>query len=240
MKIPHSDFPAPSKENMIRIGERTFDGFVKQGYNISQALAPFLMTLERKSRVLDLGVGVGRVSSQIYPIYADDLDLYGCDVDETAIAYLTKHFPKIRVMRTNYYPPLPFDSLHFDLVYSISLWTHFCEEDQHRWLREVSRILKPGGIALISIAGEAALRASQDRGNPLWQGVTWRDVEKAGIVYKKYKKPTLDSNCPGTNSDYGGTLLSNAWVQENFSQHLKVESIKPAAISRQDLVVLVK
>ena len=240
MNLPNTDFPVPPPENLARVGEKSFEGFVSQGYRIFESLDPYLETLGVGSKVLDMGIGVGRVSSQVYPIYCDALELHGCDVDETAIRYLSEHFPKLNVITTSYYPPLPYPSHYFDLVYSISLWTHFCEQDQHRWLEEVSRVLKPGGIALISIAGETSLKAQQDRSNPLWQGVSWEDVMNAGIIYKRYPKAILDTACPGTNSEYGGTLLSNAWVKENFSRYLKIEKIMPAVISRQDLVVLVK
>ena len=240
MGQPNTDLPAPPPENLARIGEKSFESFVSQGYKIFKSLDPYLKTLGVGSRVLDMGIGVCRVSSQAYLIYCDTLELHGCDVDETAIRYLSEHFPKLNAIATSHYPPLPYPSHYFDLVYSISLWTHFCEQDQHRWLEEVSRVLKPGGIALISIAGETSLKAYQDRSHPLWQGVSWEDVINAGILYRQYSTSTLDTACPGTNRDYGGTLLSIAWVKENFSRYLKIVKTEPAVISRQDLVVLVK
>ena len=42
------------------------------------------------------------------------------------------------------------DSAAFDLVISVSVWTHFNEEDGRFYLREVARALKPGAKAIIS------------------------------------------------------------------------------------------
>ena len=55
-------------------------------------------------------------------------------------------------------PPLSFESAAFDIVYSVSVFTHLDERLQDMWLDELFRILRPGGILIISVHGQNAHR----------------------------------------------------------------------------------
>ncbi len=43
-------------------------------------------------------------------------------------------------------------------VYSVSVFTHLDERGQFDWLAEVRRVLRPGGVALLTVHGEAAFQ----------------------------------------------------------------------------------
>lgn len=53
-------------------------------------------------------------------------------------------------------PPLTFESGYFDVVSSFSVFTHLNERLQDLWLLEIARVLKPGGIVILSVHGERA------------------------------------------------------------------------------------
>ena len=57
--------------------------------------------------------------------------MYRPDVDEPAAAYR-----------------FPFDEASFDFVFSNSLFTHLMQDDLENYLREIGRVLRPGGRAL--------------------------------------------------------------------------------------------
>lgn len=40
-------------------------------------------------------------------------------------------------------PPLPYRDDQFDIIYCISVFTHFDEEMQDLWLHELTRVLNP-------------------------------------------------------------------------------------------------
>ena len=99
----------------------------------------------RSGKWLDFGCGSGRVARHLM----DHVELTGVDVDAEAIAWCAKHLRgDFRVIAPN--PPLPFADATFDVVYAVSVFTHLDEKPQFAWLRELRRVLKPGGKLVAS------------------------------------------------------------------------------------------
>ena len=95
----------------------------------------------RPWRVLDFGCGPGRVARLLAP----EVDRFaGVDVDADAIAWCAEHLEGTFHL-VDRLPPLPFADASFDFVYAISVFTHFDEPVQDRWLAELRRVLMPGG-----------------------------------------------------------------------------------------------
>ena len=108
--------------------------------------------------MLDLGAGCGRVLLPLWRRWGSDTSFHGCDIDEAAIAWLRNHYPALPVETTRFHPPLPYATASFDFVYSVSVFTHLDEQGQFDWLAEVRRVLRPGGVALLTVHGESAFR----------------------------------------------------------------------------------
>ena len=70
-------------------------------------------------------------------------------MDAEAVAWDAAHLPG-RYVRLDADPPTPLPASHFDVVYAGSVFTHFDEERQLRWLTELHRILRPGGLLIAS------------------------------------------------------------------------------------------
>jgi SAM-dependent methyltransferase len=53
--------------------------------------------------------------------------------------------------------PLDYDAESFDVVYALSVFTHLPMPLQLHWISEMRRILKPGGVLLMSLHGDAMI-----------------------------------------------------------------------------------
>jgi SAM-dependent methyltransferase len=102
---------------------------------------------EPRGRWLDFGCGSGRVARHFAAM--PEIDVTGVDVDARAVGWAARHL-KGDYRVTAPQPPLPFGQATFDVVYAVSVFTHFDEEVQSVWLRELRRILRPGGALVAS------------------------------------------------------------------------------------------
>jgi SAM-dependent methyltransferase len=108
-------------------------------------------------RVLDFGVGCARVLKPLQefanqpPSRAETIEWHGSDIDGQAIDWCRTYLgARAHFVVNEAMPPLPFPDCFFDFVYSISIFTHLPETMQFAWLKEINRVLKAGGEAVMS------------------------------------------------------------------------------------------
>ncbi|MCP5416037.1 MAG: class I SAM-dependent methyltransferase [Chromatiaceae bacterium] len=242
MKEWKATIEQPTYLNLKRIGSNNWEEFVAQGERISKSIyeemATFYPDGMKAKRILDFGCGVGRV---ILPLHFNyDLDIHGCDIDRTAIEYLSKVVPGSDIYVNNFEPPLKYADGYFDVVYSVSIWTHLNPRLQAIWLNEIQRVTKPGGLVLISTAGFNSLRIRHEKKWELWQGLSKNELKSKGIVYYEY--PWLHSRSndfPGVTESYGGSMHTPQYIRKEWSKYFNVVATKEACISNsQDLTIM--
>lgn len=107
------------------------------------------LALDGTQRVLELGCGVGRIGREL----ADRCALwYGVDVSEAMLKVAAErlaHVPhkSLSVLRRTALPMLADGAL--DAVYSVAVLCHMDKEDLFLYVREVERVLRPGGLAYL-------------------------------------------------------------------------------------------
>ena len=128
--------------------------------------------------VLDFGCGCGR-TLQWWLRQPHPPELYGTDVDAETVAWVKANLP-VHAGTNAPTPPLAYADGLFDVVYSISVFTHLDATFQDAWLRELERVLKPGGLALFSVRSPMdsatlppPLRAEMDRRGSCSATTTW-------------------------------------------------------------------
>ena len=229
----------PTEDQMKLIGSNTPDIFISQGTRmakvISNNIIEFFGTISREARVLDFGCGVGRV---LLPITSRlNVTWFGCDVNEIAILYLQRAVPNVKAFATAYNPPLPFQDNFFDCVFSISIWTHLPIGMQLPWLKEIQRIIKPGGLALISTSGGHVVEVRRKRKDSGWTELTSDDLQKAGIIYRPYNYGGL----AGIDGSYGLSAHDPKFIERVWSEIMPVLTTRERAIeAMQDLHVMTK
>jgi SAM-dependent methyltransferase len=192
--------------------------------------------------VLDFGCGSARVLPHVRARGAGPR-CAGCDVDPTAIGWASRHHPELELARSDFAPPLPFADRSFDLVYSISVFSHIDESLQDRWLTELRRVLVPGGVALLSVHGAHAF--AQFRSGAVRTGWCDPSVFARGalgpdeLVFVPYTRSRWNAGeLPGVGRDYGLAFHGADYLRRHFSAVLEVLDVAPRSLAGwQDVAV---
>ncbi len=154
--------------------------------DLSRALAAIGHSIDEFNDVLDWGCGCGRILRHL-PRPAPPKRIYGFDIDQEAIAWVTENLPWVETSRTDGLPPLPYGDGSFDLIFNHSVMTHLDASYQDAWLGELRRILRPGGIATLTVHGRHAFQLFLDALPPdAPDRVTHaKNLHSQGIVFVK-------------------------------------------------------
>ena len=119
---------------------------------------------------LDIGCSSGRVirhSALQHP----EIRTFGCDINAAHVAWVAQHLPNdIMIFQNSSVPTLPIPDASMDLVSAFSVFTHI-EAFETAWLMEIRRILRPGGLAWITVHTEK----------------TWDDMTESWPLYNALK-----------------------------------------------------
>ncbi|MBX3169828.1 MAG: methyltransferase domain-containing protein [Candidatus Eremiobacteraeota bacterium] len=97
----------------------------------------------RSLQILNVGCGLSQILKYIDPRHG----YTGVDVDERSLRTCRQRFPQARFEVCGPFE-LPFPDASFDVVFATEVIEHVL--DPQRWLREVMRVLKPGGRLQLS------------------------------------------------------------------------------------------
>lgn len=118
---------------------------------VVSALGAAGMELPAGATILDFGASSGRVL-RVIAAARPDLRCVGCDPNEGAIAWAAEHLPGEYFVSPTA-PPLELDAGSIDVAYAISIWSHFAAEPAIAWLREMHRVVAPGGALVLTTHG---------------------------------------------------------------------------------------
>jgi hypothetical protein len=91
-----------------------------------------------------------------------DTSIHGTDQQTILVEECRRTLPFVTVTSNGPEPPLAYADKSFDLVYALSVFTHLNEQQQDAWRDEIRRILKPGGVWLLTTHGEAYIPKLSD------------------------------------------------------------------------------
>ncbi|MCC7268400.1 MAG: class I SAM-dependent methyltransferase [Caulobacteraceae bacterium] len=104
--------------------------------------------------VWDLGCGCGRIARWLAPdVIAAGGSFLGSDINRALVAWCQTKLPG-RFLVNRLKPPTTIASGSVDLAYAYSVVTHLREPQTRSWLAEIARVLRPGGVALVSFHDE--------------------------------------------------------------------------------------
>ncbi|MDH5189739.1 MAG: class I SAM-dependent methyltransferase [Gammaproteobacteria bacterium] len=155
----HPDFKVPPKVLAYDAYSAPDWDFYKQS---GEETAVFLAAISNKYlshdiplQVLEWGCGPGRVIRHIPNAFSGNTNTYGSDYNPATIAWCNDNIGQIKFSLNGLQPPLHFEGGYFDLIYSISVITHLSEEVSRLWVDELLRLVRPGGILVITTNGDS-------------------------------------------------------------------------------------
>ena len=158
-KADANGMPIPPPKLRYRVhGDLRRKSFLTTGFRIYRDTSKLLevhdIELSEKLAVLDFGCGCARLLGYFFRNNTKG-KFTGTDIDGDAIAWAQFNYPnRAKWDINNLTPPLPYPSQAFDVVFAISVFTHFDEDLQFEWLRELHRIMATNGILICSVHGK--------------------------------------------------------------------------------------
>lgn len=172
----------PARLRHLVSGSYSLEWFLSSGKraveSIENGLKEAEVELEKGTKVLDFGCGCSRVIQHLKAAHPD-LTLKACDYNPLLVNWCRDHIDGVDYFQNQLVPPLDLEDGSLDLIYQFSVFTHLTQEQQDEWMDEFHRVLKPGGVMIVSTHGLAyrervpeTLRAEFDAGKMV--------VQKAG------------------------------------------------------------
>jgi SAM-dependent methyltransferase len=240
-EITESGVALPRWEDMVMVGGETdLRLFLMIGHHCYETIKPYLPT-GRPLRILDFGIGCARTARHFYRDLSD-IEVHGCDVDKAPIAYLDRDVPFIAPTAIANDPPLPYPDSYFDVIYSISVFTHLRKSSFVNWMNEIARCLKPGGRAIHTFHGSHALNIVEDRMSS--NSIDLDELRKRGSQFSSEGFVWVPQNTTSEDVDrakYGCTFTDENRLSEIMPRSLRQLGYAKGVISGwQDIGVFEK
>jgi SAM-dependent methyltransferase len=191
-------------------------------------LSRFQLRYEDMGAILDWGCGAGRLLSQFAEVKGPEV--WGGDVDHDNLTYCHGRFPFARCRVFPLLPPTEIADATFDLILGISVCSHLSEEHQLRWLAELRRIARPGGLVLLSVQGRSQTALYRESPELM------RRVERTGFVVKGVN-PRINDML-GARSYYLDVIQTRTHIREHWGREFEVLEFIDGMAANQDLVVM--
>ena len=196
------------------------------------------------ARVLDFSCSSGRV---VRPLAAarPEVSWNGCDPNADAIEWMRENVPAVEVLVSPTTPPLPLPDDSFDLVFAISVWSHYSAGAALTWLEELHRLVRPGGHILLTTHGLQACiwfsnnpdHAIGQRLGPDWIADTTKRLQHDGHCFWDVFGEAGDWGV--VDREWGLAFFTPEWLLASITPKLAVRNYRiGGAHGNQDIYVL--
>jgi SAM-dependent methyltransferase len=162
---------------------------LERAYANSHRVALGLAATERPGRALDLGAGQGAISQALRD--------RGFEVTATDVNTSQFRASGVTCLKTDLNRPLPFSEGSFDLVMAVEILEHL--ESPRGLLREIFRVLRPGGLAVVTTPNITSFPS-----RVLFLATGWFDLF---VPMRRRLQDPLDNEADGHISPVPGWLL---------------------------------
>ena len=209
--------------------------------------------LEATRTLLDFGCGWGRMLRLFMKDIHPD-NLYGIDSTSRFITEARRCNPDVNFLACQVAPPTILQAGSLDMIVSWSVFSHLDEFLATRWMDEFARLLKPGGLLMVTtqsrrfIAFCAEMRLRRASGIKLEHG--WYEACANSFIDEAHENARFEAGHflhaasaarPNPLSHYGEAIIPRGYVVKHWGHLFRlVEFLDNPARLPQVLVVLQK
>jgi SAM-dependent methyltransferase len=147
-------FP-PARMVYLVTNTYTHEWFYQSGIRGTQCIRDILKrnnsAMDKFSSILDFGCGCGRIMRHWKDLKGPKL--YGSDYNPRLVRWCDSNLPFAKFAVNSLESGFNYEDEKFDFIYAISVFTHLTEKMGLFWIRELDRVLKPGGIMYLTFMG---------------------------------------------------------------------------------------
>lgn len=147
---------------LVTDGSSSLAAYIDVGAHFRRLLKEHI-PMRPDMQVLEMGSSIGRISRQFCLLLSEKGSFTGIDIMPTQVAWCNEHiasrFPWFRFITADIYNAeynpdgkvkasayrFPFEDNSLDLVVLTSVFTHMLRQDIAHYLKEIQRVLTPGG-----------------------------------------------------------------------------------------------
>jgi SAM-dependent methyltransferase len=177
--------------------------------------------------VLEFGCGWGRVVRYFLRDVAPG-ELHGSDLNDSLIDFCESSNPWMAFNRNGVEPPLPYADGTFGFVYAYSVFSHFPEWLHERWLDELHRVVRPGGVVALTVRPRGFIkhceraRAGLEKDTAPITVQMFPDSEGALAAYDAGEFCFSSYDPDADPSTWGEACIPEAYVRERWGQKFEV------------------
>lgn len=242
----------PANEIQIRTVGSANGAALDEAFNfyvfVKRACARYGVELSPSARVLDFGIGWGRIAR----FFLKDIEpegLYGVDVDAELIRECSNTDVPATIAHVDPRGSMPYCDGMFQVVIAYSVFTHLPEPIQDIWLAEIGRVLAPGALFVGTVQSPRTFEffASVDPDDPaqhFWHrrvaGRVRRHPEAAATLAERGfgYLPSQATRWDDPRETFGNAFLSPAYAQRHWSKFFDVLEYYDRADFAQAIIVV--
>jgi SAM-dependent methyltransferase len=192
-------------------------------------------------RICDFGAGWGRIAR----MFLRDVPKSGLTMFEpsSSLAGLAAAALPYPVVQTPFEPPTPAPAALFDFIYSFSVFSHLGERSHLAWIEEFSRLLRPGGLLVVTTRDRATIRLGHTP-HPHVRRDREHFLDRTAEYLARYDRGEL---CHSTHrdrdprqSDWGETCIPRGYVERHWSQFELLEYLAGQQVNLPQNVIVAR
>ena len=224
----------PEAARMLRTqGSDSFFSYFTYGMSGAHLLDALTRTyfgkaLNEYRDICDWGSGCARVVQGVHRLTPGS-SITGLDIDQDNVEWCQRSIPFARFLTVPLMPPAPVAEGQFDLLYGFSVFTHLTKDAFEAWRDEIHRMVRPGGVVLVTINRGGSMVQTTDEALILQTLATgFDDTRDDHALDKTISDETF----------YRGTFLTTEMALRIFGARFRVRDIvAQSGGGGQDMVV---